>query len=110
MPKFQTGNLLFAAEGQLNDGPWVLDDDLKKYNAMLKYSRDHGFMKSELLATAYHSTWNATDQIASRAVTSGLIDERGNLDDDLGGETTRMTLSAKVETENLKTQIYGSIL
>lgn len=101
------GNLLFAAEGQLNDGPWVLDDDLKKYNAMLKYSRDHGFMKSELLATAYHSTWNATDQIASRAVTSGLIDERGNLDDDLGGETTRMTLSAKVETENLKTQIYG---
>lgn len=105
--EISNGDLLFAAEGQLNDGPWVLDDDLKKYNAILKYSRDHGFMRSELLATAYHSTWNATDQIASRAVTSGLIDERGNLDDDLGGETTRMTLSAKVETKNLKTQIYG---
>lgn len=105
--EISNGDLLFAAEGQLNDGPWVLDDDLKKYNATLKYSRDHGFMKSELLATAYHSTWTATDQIPERAVNSGLIDERGNLDDDLGGETTRMTLSAKVETEHLKTQVYG---
>lgn len=101
------GDLLFAAEGQLNDGPWVLDDNLEKYNATMKYSRDHGYMKSELLATAYHSTWTATDQIPARAVTSGLIDELGFIDDDLGGETTRMTLSAKVKTENFKAQVYG---
>ncbi|MDG1996582.1 MAG: TonB-dependent receptor [Emcibacteraceae bacterium] len=101
------GDLLFAAEGQLNDGPWILDDDLKKYNAVMKYSRGHGFMNTEVLATAYHSTWNATDQIPDRAVKSGLIDEMGFLDDDLGGNTTRMTLSAKAETENLKVQVYG---
>ncbi|MDG1857904.1 MAG: TonB-dependent receptor [Emcibacteraceae bacterium] len=101
------GDLLFAAEGQLNDGPWMLDDDLKKYNAVMKYSRDHGFMNTEVLATAYHSTWMATDQIPERAVKSVQIDEMGYLDDDLGGNTTRMTLSAKAETENLKVQVYG---
>ena len=101
------GDLLAAFEGQLNDGPWVLDDELKKYNSVLKYSRDHGFMKTEILATAYYSKWNSTDQVPSRAVSSGLIDERGFIDDDLGGNTTRVTLSSKFETENFKTLLYG---
>ncbi len=101
------GDLLFAAEGQLNDGPWVLDDDLKKYNSIVKYTRDHGFMKAEILATAYYSKWNATDQVPSRAIESGMIDELGYIDDDLGGNTTRLSLSGKVETENLNAQLYG---
>lgn len=101
------GDLLFAAEGQLNNGPWALDDDLKKYNSIVKYTRDHGFMKSEILATAYYSKWNATDQVPSRAIESGMIDELGYIDDDLGGNTTRFSLSGKVETENLKTHLYG---
>ena len=101
------GDLLFAAEGQFSDGPWVLDDNLKKYNALLKYTRDHGYFKTSLMATAYNSQWNATDQIPRRAVTSGLIDERGFIDDDLGGNTTRMSFSAKVEWEKLKTHFYG---
>ncbi|MBL4601717.1 MAG: TonB-dependent receptor [Emcibacteraceae bacterium] len=101
------GDLLFAAEGQFSDGPWVLDDNLKKYNALLKYTRDHGYFKTSLMATAYNSQWNATDQIPRRAVTSGLIDERGFIDDDLGGNTTRLSFSAKVEWEKLKTHFYG---
>ncbi|MCC3860667.1 TonB-dependent receptor [Pseudemcibacter aquimaris] len=101
------GNLLFAAEGQLNDGPWVLDDDLKKYNAIMKYSLENDAVRTELLATAYHSTWMATDQIPMRAVENNIIDEMGNLDDDLGGNTTRMLFSGKVETENLTAQVYG---
>lgn len=101
------GDLLFAGEGQINNGPWVLDDNLRKYNSVLKYTRDHGFMKSELLATAYYSKWNSTDQIPQRAVNSGLIDRMGYIDDDLGGETTRLSLSAKVESEKLKALVYG---
>lgn len=102
-----TGNLMFAAEGQLNNGPWVLDDDLKKYNAIAKYSQDSGDMRTQVLATAYYSKWNATDQIPSRAVTSGLIDELGFIDDDLGGNTTRISLSGTMETENLRIRAYG---
>lgn len=104
---YQGGDLLFAAEGQLNNGPWVLDDDLKKYNSMVKYSRDHGYLNAELLATAYHSKWNSTDQIPNRAVRSGQIDRFGYIDDDLGGNTTRFSLSGKVETENIHAQVYG---
>tara|TARA_R110002096_G_scaffold435770_1_gene662642 strand:+ start:110905 stop:112956 length:2052 start_codon:yes stop_codon:yes gene_type:complete len=101
------GDLLFAGEGQLNNGPWVLDDKLRKYNAILKYSRDHGFLRSELIATSYHSKWNSTDQIPQRAVSAGLIDRMGYIDDDLGGETTRLSLAAKVEGEKLKAQLYS---
>lgn len=101
------GDLMFAAEGQLNNGPWVLDDDLKKYNAIAKYSQDNGDVRTQLLATAYYSKWNATDQIPSRAVTSGLIDELGFIDDDLGGNTTRLSLSGTAETENLRIRAYG---
>lgn len=102
-----TGDLLFATEGQLNNGPWVLDDDLKKYNAIAKYSRDHGHLRAQVLATAYYSKWNATDQIPSRAVQSGLIDELGFIDDDLGGNTTRLSLSTKIETDELRVRAYG---
>lgn len=101
-----TGNLLFATEGQLNNGPWVLDDDLKKYNAIAKYSRV-GDTRLQVMATVYHSTWNATDQIPARAVTSGLIDEYGFIDGDLGGNTTRLSLSSTFESENLKLNAYG---
>ncbi|MCP5382251.1 MAG: TonB-dependent receptor [Kordiimonadaceae bacterium] len=101
------GDFLFAAEGQLNNGPWVLDDDLRKYNALAKYTRDHGDLKAEVLATAYYSKWNSTDQIPHRAVLSGMIDEMGYIDDDLGGETTRLSLSSKVTTDNLKAQVYA---
>lgn len=101
------GNLLFAAEGQLNDGPWVMDDELKKYNALMKFSRVGETVRTELFATAYHSTWKATDQIPMRAVENNIIDEYGFIDDDLGGNTTRMTFSGKMETENLKAQVYG---
>lgn len=104
---YQGGDLLFAAEGQLNNGPWVLDDDLKKYNSMIKFSRDHGYLNAEILATAYHSKWNSTDQIPSRAVRSGALDRFGFIDDDLGGNTTRFSLSGKVKTENLNVQVYG---
>lgn len=40
----------------------------------------------------YHARWDSTDQVPERAVQSGLIDRFGFIDDDLGGETTRLGL------------------
>ena len=105
--KMSDGDLLLALEGQLNDGPWVLDDDLKKINSILKYTHTRGDVSYSLLATGYHSTWNSTDQVPSRAIQSGLIDRLGYLDDDLGGETTRITFSGKAKSENLEAMLYG---
>jgi outer membrane receptor protein involved in Fe transport len=43
---------------------------------------------------AYHGKWTSTDQVAKRAVDSGLIKRYGTLDPTTGGETHRYSLSA----------------
>ncbi len=87
-------SLLFALEAAAHDGPWVLDQDLEKVNAFAKLLRETGPWRLELSASAYDSSWTATDQIPQRAVDSGLIDRFGFIDPDLGGETTRLGLAA----------------
>ncbi|MDB5713583.1 MAG: TonB-dependent receptor [Sphingomonadales bacterium] len=91
---FGSGDLLVALDGTLSNGPWVLDEKLRKVNALVKLSggtADHGW---SLGLTGYHATWNSTDQVPQRAITSRLITRFGNIDDKLGGETTRIGLTA----------------
>ncbi len=87
-------NLILAVEGQSYNGPWVLDQDLKKINAMAKIVHSAGPWNIEAVASAYDSEWTSTDQVPQRAIDSGLIDRFGFIDDDLGGETKRYTLNA----------------
>ena len=87
------GTLLHALELAGSDGPWVLSEDLSKRNALLRYSqgsRDHGWSMS---AMAYASSWNATDQVPQRALTSGQVSRFGNLDPTDGGKTSRYSLA-----------------
>jgi len=87
------GTLLHALELTGSDGPWVLSEDLRKRNALLRYSkgtRDQGWSVS---AMAYVSRWNATDQVPQRALTSGQVSRFGNLDPTDGGNTERYSLS-----------------
>ena len=87
------GTLLHALELTGSDGPWVLNEDLSKRNALLRYSqgtRDHGWSMS---AMAYASSWNATDQVPQRALASGQVSRFGNLDPTDGGKTSRYSLS-----------------
>lgn len=84
------GNLLLAVDGTLSNGPWTLDEDLEKINALAKFSTGAW----GLSLTAYHATWNATDQVPERAIASGLIGRRGAIDPTLGGRTTRLGLTA----------------
>lgn len=83
-------NILVAVDATRTDGPSLLDENLEKYNGLIKFSSggaDNGF---SLQINGYHARWNATDQIPERAVESGLVDRFGFIDDDLGGETTRI--------------------
>ncbi|WP_340268195.1 TonB-dependent receptor [Sphingobium mellinum] len=88
-----SGDLLLAVDGTASNGPWVLNEDLKKINAAVKYS--HGSDREGLSIgfTGYHATWNATDQVPLRAIESGLISRFGNIDPFLGGSTTRIGLT-----------------
>jgi outer membrane receptor protein involved in Fe transport len=53
------GTLLGAFEGTRADGPWVLSENLAKFNALLKYSRANW----SLGLSAYANHWRSTDQI-----------------------------------------------
>ncbi len=91
-----SGNLLYAVELFHNDGPWTEPDDYKKINGVLSYSRGDAESGYSVTAMAYAGDWNATDQIAKRALQKipdfGRFD---SLDSSDGGNSQRHSLSAE---------------
>jgi len=94
------GTFLYAAEVQRDDGPWVLEENLRKLNLFLKYSTGEEHRRRSVQLTAYDADWRATDQIPLRAVESGLLDRFGYVDPDLGGSSKRIGVSGRIETGN----------
>lgn len=86
------GSLLYAGEFATRDGPWALPQDVEKLNGMIKYTGRIGGIDAQISGTAYTSDWNATDQIPQRAVDQGLS-RFGFIDPDLGGSSSRYTIS-----------------
>ena len=100
-------HLLVALDGTLSDGPWVLDENLKQANALVKFSQgtaDHGW---NVGFTGYRATWDATDQVPQRAIASGLIDRFGFIDPHLGGSTTRLGLTGNAKFGNTEVNLFG---
>lgn len=71
-PTVGSGHVLAALEVAHNDGPWVHPDDYRKLNGVLRYSQGDSINGLSLTAMGYHGQWNSTDQVAQRAITSGL--------------------------------------
>lgn len=95
---FESGDTLLAAERQTYDGPWAdINEDIKKTNLLLTHSMplDDGQISVTLMA--YDNQWNSADQIPNRAVEQGLIDELGSIDDSVGGDSSRYSLSTRWE-------------
>ncbi|MCC6829385.1 MAG: TonB-dependent receptor [Novosphingobium sp.] len=97
------GNLLLAIDGTLSNGPWRLDEDLEKINVLAKY----GAARWSIGLSAYHASWNATDQVPERAIASGLIDRRGTIDPTLGGRTTRLGLTGNGQFGQTDLNLYA---
>jgi len=87
------GTLLYGIDLGRNDGPWQTPEQVRKYNAMLRYSRGDAQNGYSVTAMAYRNRWNATDQVPQRAVRDGLIGRFGTLDPSDGGDTARASLS-----------------
>lgn len=89
------GQLLEAVELQHYDGPFVVPDNARKENIVLRYSdeeKDNGF---SLTAMFYHQDWTNTTDIPIRAISEGLVPNRfGSLDPTDGGHAMRASLSA----------------
>jgi outer membrane cobalamin receptor len=89
------GNLLAASEIVHYDGPWTNPDDLRKVNAVVRYTHgvhDDGY---SLTAMFYHGEWNATTDQPERAIEEGLIGRFGSLDPSDGGHSQRWSLSGQ---------------
>jgi hypothetical protein len=96
-PQVGGGSLLAAIELNHNDGPWIRPDDYQKINGVLRFSRgDHrnGF---SVTGMGYWADWDATDQVPSRAIASGLIPRFGLIDASDGGEADRQSLAAEFQ-------------
>jgi outer membrane receptor protein involved in Fe transport len=89
-----SGELLYGVQVHRYDGPWSdIDEDVRRDNLLLRYSErtDTGGWNVALMS--YDADWNSPDQIPRRAVESGLISPLGSIDETLGGETSRHSLS-----------------
>ncbi len=90
-----SGNFLYAVELFHNDGPWTNPDDYKKLNGVLSYSRGTAEWGYSVTSMSYVGDWNATGQIAQRALDVGGFDRFDSLDSSDGGESQRHSLSAE---------------
>lgn len=105
---FTKSSLLVASEVSLRDGPWELDQNLHKINAMIKYSGTQRGFDTHVLATAYDAHWSSTNQIPRRAVSSGSTSRFGFIDPDLGGDSSRYSVIASAANENIELSGYVS--
>lgn len=96
-PGLGRGRLLGAVEVNRNDGPWVRPDDYRKANAVVRYSQGDNRNGVSITGMGYWSRWDATDQIADRAIGSGLISRFGGLDSTDGGEANRQSVAVELQ-------------
>jgi outer membrane receptor protein involved in Fe transport len=94
------GKLLYGVEVVGNQGPWENPENLRKFNAVLRYSGGTVADGYNITGMFYRNKWNATDQIPRRAVDSGLIGRFGAIDNTDGGESSRYSLSMALRKPN----------
>jgi outer membrane cobalamin receptor len=92
-PGLGAGDLLFAVEHTQSDGPWLLEQHLRKTNALLRYSQESSQSRLALTLQGYEGAWRSTDQIPLRAVRSVALDRYGFVDPTDGGESHRYGVS-----------------
>ena len=90
-----SGSLLAGGEVRGYDGPWVVEEDLRKLSGMLRYTHQGTSSSFSLLALGYDNRWDSSDQIPLRAVEAGTISRFGQIDPTLGGSSSRYSLSGR---------------
>lgn len=86
------GDLLGALEYTTGDGPWDRNQDLQRWNGLVRFGQDTDKGSWGLSLQGYDGEWKSTDQIPQRAVDQGLIDEFGFIDGSDAGESHRYAL------------------
>lgn len=108
-PKFGDGTLLYGLEVNYNNGPWKRPDNYRKYNGVLRYSLGDSQNGLSVTGMGYQARWNSTDQVAERAVTSGLISRFGTQDPSDGGESHRYSLSGEYQRSGEESVTHATV-
>ena len=90
------GNLLYAGEFDTYNGPWTTSEDVRKFSGLLRYSQGTATDGLSVTGMAYSNNWNASDQVALRAITTGQIGPYGGIDPSDGGVSSRFALSGRM--------------
>jgi len=105
------GNFLYALELFHNDGPWDHPDDYERLNSVLRYSQGDSSLGWSITASAYAGDWNATDQIARRALDIPGFDRFDSLDPTDGGDSQKYMLYGewhrRSEASESRALVYG---
>ena len=87
-------NLVGAFETGGYDGPWAQEQNLEKYNGLLRLTSGTANNGFSLTGMFYRADWTATEHVPERAIQSGEIGRYGYLSANDGGKTHRYSLSA----------------
>lgn len=99
--------VLTAFEYQTYNGPWTdVDEDVKKKSAHIRYVTPLLNGQLTLTGMAYDNSWNGADQVPERAIENGLIDRLGSIDTQVGGESSRYSLSANYASDTWNASLY----
>lgn len=100
-------NVMYGVEAMHYDGPWVLPEDFRKLNGLLRYARGDEKRGFTLTGMGYDGEWNSTDQIPQRAIDAGFIDRFGNVDPTDGGKSSRYSLSGNAWSGDTRFSAYA---
>lgn len=91
------GDLLVGLQSGRYDGPWSgVEEDLEKYNGLFKYSESIPDQHEwSITLMGYDAQWDSADQIPQRAVEAGTVSRLGTIDETVGGDTSRYSLSGR---------------
>src|SRR5262245_18070409 len=102
------GYLLGAVEFNHNDGPWVRPDHYRRVNGVLRYSRGDNRNGLSVTGMSYWADWDSTDQVAQRAISTGVTSRFGFLDSTDAGKTNRQSIAAEFQRSHGPSSIRGS--
>ena len=109
--------LLGTFEAMRNDGPWTLDENLKRHNGVLTYSGGTQAQGWSLTGMGYDANWRSTDQIPQRLIDAGSFNGQpfgrfDAIDSSDGGDTSRYSLSGEwhrnVDGQLTRVQAYAT--
>ncbi|GLI94285.1 TonB-dependent receptor [Methylocystis echinoides] len=106
--EFAGGDIFGGGEMSTYDGPWIVPNQARKINGVLRWSTGEENNGASITGMAYANRWNSTDQVPLRAFDLGFS-RWGSLNASDGGDTTRFSLSGRwaQETASYRTKVEG---